>query len=435
MTRRWICIPVLCTFFFVFEFSRPAAAQSSTDPDGERWIATWAAAPQQGRPEPIRLPGAPATARPMGPNVTLNNQTVRMVVRTSIGGSRVRIQLSNAFGTAPLRIGSAHIAIRAKDSAAVAGSDRALTFSGKPAFLIPAGALAVSDPVSLNLAPSADLLVSVYVPSDTGPATIHSVGLHTTYIAKDGDRTGAPEIADAAKSQSWFWLSSVEVSAAPNVAAIVTFGDSITDGTRSTPDTDSSWPSFLARRLSANPATSKIAVLNEGISGNRLFRDAIGPAGLARFDRDVLTQPGVKWVTILEGINDIGAGDGEAFVFGPRPDAPPGENPTSDDLIGAYRQLIARAHARGIKVIGGTLLPFEGAAYYSESGNIVRLAVNQWIRTGHEFDGTIDFDALTRNPMNPNSIRPEFDSGDHLHPNDAGYKAMADGIDLSLFSN
>jgi lysophospholipase L1-like esterase len=424
-------------------FAQSAFAQTST----ERWIPTWVAAPQQGRPTtPIRIAQtpaaaqapastqAPAAARPAGPIVSLNNQTVRMIVHTSIGGSRVRVQLSNAYGVAPLQIGSAHIAVRGKDSGIVSASDRALTFSGKPSFSIPIGAIAVSDPVSLDVPQRGDLMVSVYLPGDTGPATLHSVGLHTTYISKEGDITGAAEIAGAATSQSMFWLSSVDVAAPANVAAIVTFGDSITDGTRSTPDTDSSWPSFLAARLLSNPATSRIAVLNEAISGNRILRDGIGPAGLARFDRDVLTQPGIQWVTILEGINDIGAGIGEAFVFGPRPNSPASENPTPDDIIGAYRQMIERAHTHGIKVIGCTLLPFEGAAYYSEGGNTVRQAVNQWIRTSRAFDAVVDFDAVTRNPQSPNKVRPEFDSGDHLHPNDAGYKAMAEAVDLSIFS-
>jgi lysophospholipase L1-like esterase len=226
----------------------------------------------------------------------------------------------------------------------------------------------------------------------------------------------------------------VDVTALADAAVLVTFGDSITDGTRSTPNTDSSWPSFLARRLLSGKDARRLAVVNEGISGNRILRDGIGPAGLARFDRDVLAQPAVKWVTILEGINDIGAGIGEAFVFGPRPDAPPSENPTPDDLIGAYLQFIQRAHTHGIRVIGCTLLPFEGAPYYSENGNVVRQAVNQWIRTSHAFDAIVDFDAVTRSPEEPNTMRAEFDSGDHLHPNDAGYKAMADAIDLSIFN-
>ena len=425
-----------------------AASQVALAQTAERWIPTWVAAPQQGRPaQPIRIPQAPAAAaqppaatqsaapaRPLGPVVSFNHQTVRMVVRTSIGGNRVRIQLSNAYGGAPLDIGSAHIALRGKDSAIAAGSDRALTFSGKRSFSIPVGAIAVSVPVSLDVPARGNLLFSVFVPGDTGPATLHSVGLHTTYISKEGDSTGASEIADPATSQSWYWLSSVDVASSAQAAALVTFGDSITDGTRSTPNTNSSWPSFLAARLLSGGDAPRLAVLNEGISGNRILRDGIGPAGLARFDRDVLTQPGVKWVTILEGINDIGAGIGEAFVFGPRPNAPPSENPTPDDLIGAYLQMIERAHTHGIRVIGCTLLPFEGAAYYSEGGNTVRQAVNQWIRTSHAFDAIVDFDAVMRNPAKPNTVRAEFDSGDHLHPNDAGYKAMADAVDLSIFT-
>jgi len=415
---------------------RVALAQAKSRLDSvEHWIPTWGAAPQQGRPtQPIRIPQAPAPARPAGPALTFNGQTVRMVVHTSIGGGLVRIQLSNAYGSAPLQIGHAHIALRAKESAAVPGSDRALTFSGKGSFSIPAGAIAVSDPVSLDVQPQGDLLVSVYVPGETEPLTVHSVGLHTTYISKHGDFTGAPEISEPQSTQTWYWLSSVDVTALADAAVLVTFGDSITDGTRSTPNTDSSWPSFLARRLLSGKDARRLAVVNEGISGNRILRDGIGPAGLARFDRDVLAQPAVKWVTILEGINDIGAGIGEAFVFGPRPDAPPSENPTPDDLIGAYLQFIQRAHTHGVRVIGCTLLPFEGAPYYSENGNVVRQAVNQWIRTSHAFDAIVDFDAVTRSPEKPNMMRAEFDSGDHLHPNDAGYKAMADAIDLSIFN-
>jgi lysophospholipase L1-like esterase len=358
-----------------------------------------------------------------------------MIVHTSIGGSRARIRLSNAYGTAALKIGAAHIALRDKNSSIVAGSDRALTFSGKNAISIPPLALVVSDPVNLNVPPLGDVAVTLYVPGDTGPATVLYVGLHTTYISKEGDETARGQIEDAATSQSWFFLSSLEVSAGANAAAVVTFGDSITDGTRSTPNSDSSWPSFLARRLQANPATSNIAVLNEGISANRVLQDGIGAAGLARFDRDVLSQPRVKWVTILEGINDIGAGIGPAFIFGPHPDSPASEEPTADDLIGGYRQMIERAHTLGIKVIGCTLTPFEGAAYYSEPGNKVRKEVNVWIRTSGAFDSVIDFESAVRSPENPNKFRLEFDSGDNLHPNDAGYKAMADAVDLSVFAS
>ncbi len=388
------------------------AALSLAQSPGEHWMPTWVSAQQQPRAQ-----GGPS----------FNNQTVRMIVHTSVGGRRVRVQLSNAYGAAPLTVGAAHIAIHGKDSAIVPDSDRALFFNGKPACTIPAGAFLLSDPVNLEVPPLGDLAVSVYLPADTGPATNHSVGLHTTYISKQGEVTGAATILDSTTAQSWYFLSGIEVLAPGDAAAVVTFGDSITDGTRSTPNTDSSWPSFLARRL------SNIAVLNEGISANRVLRDGIGSSALARFDRDVLGQAGVKWVTILEGINDIGVGLGNTFVFGPRPNAPPSDEVTPDDLIGGYRQMIERAHEHGIKVIGGTLMPFEGAPYYSENGNTVRQAVNRWIRSGGGFDAVIDFEAVTRSADTPNKMRADFDSGDHLHPNDAGYKAMADAVDLKLF--
>jgi lysophospholipase L1-like esterase len=408
---------------------------------GERWIPTWVTAPQSPRasitvPSPAGTSAQPAqqanASRPPAGITAFNDQTVRMIVRASIPGHRIRVHLANYYGERPVTIGATHVALRSKDSGIASGSDRALTFSGKPSFTIPPGARIISDPVDLDVPRSGDLVVSVYSPGDTGPASYHSVGLHTAYIVK-GDATGRTSLENAQTSQSYFWLTSVDVMAPANTFTVVTLGDSITDGTRSTPDTNSTWPSFLARRLSSNPATSHVAVLNEGISANRVLRGGLGDAALARFDRDVLLQPNVKWVTVLEGINDIGAGIGEAFVFGPRPDAPASEVVTPDDLIGAYRQLIERAHNHGIKVIGGTLLPFEGAGYYTQHGNETRQTVNQWIRSSNAYDAVVDFDTLTKDPANPNRIKAEFDSGDHLHPNDTGYKAMAEAINLSLF--
>jgi lysophospholipase L1-like esterase len=384
----------------------------------ERWIPTWAAAPQ--------APRSLGPARAGTFSGAFNNQTARMIVRSSISGHRVRVALSNAYGAAPLSVGGAHLALRAKDSSIVPGSDKALLFNGKPTCSIPVGAFLWSDPLPFEVPKQGDLAISVYVPGDTGIATTHSVGLHTTYIAK-GDAAAAPEIADAVTTVSWYWISSVEVSAPANTASVVTFGDSITDGTRSTPNADASWPAFLARRL------PNVAVLNQGISANRVLRDGFGISALARFDRDVLSQPGVKWVTILEGINDIGAGIGPEFIFAPRPNAPAAEVVTADELIGAYKQMIERAHEHGIKVFGSPLTPFEGAGYYSDHGNETRQTVNQWIRTSKAFDAVIDFDAVVKDPQSPNKMRADYDSGDHLHPNDTGYKAMADAVNLSLF--
>ena len=349
-----------------------------------------------------------------------------MIVHTSIGGRRARVELSNLFGSAPMAIGSAHIALRDKESSIVSGSDRALTVNGKTSFRIPPGAALISDPVDLNVPALGDLAISVYIPGDSGTLTTHANALHTTYISREGDATAAPSIADAATSRSWYWISDVEVLAPADAAAIVTLGDSITDGTASTVDTDRSWPAFLARRLAANQATSNLAVLNEGIAGNGISREIAGPNALARFDRDVLTRPGVKWMTILEGINDIGTTT--------RQNTPQENAVTPDELIGAMRQLIERAHTHGIKVIGCTLTPYEGAAYYSEAGEAIRQAVNRWIRTGGAFDAVVDFEAVTRDSNNPKTFRADFNERDHLHPNDAGYKAMADAIDLAIFA-
>jgi lysophospholipase L1-like esterase len=409
--KTWvICGLILAQGLFVQTFGQTGA---------ERWIPTWVAASQ-----------APRSLGPARAGVfsgAFNNQTARMIVHTTIGGRRVRVALSNAYGSAPLTVGAAHIALRAKDSAIAAGSDHALLFNGKPTCSIPVGAFLWSDPIAMEVPKAGDLAVSVYVPGDTGIATTHSVGLHTTYISKQGDATSAAEMTDAQTTLSWYWLSGVEVSAPANTAAVVTFGDSITDGTRSSPNADASWPSFLSRRLNTIP------VLNMGISANRVLRDGFGISALARFDRDVLSISGVKWVTVLEGINDIGAGIGPEFIFAPQPNAKPSDVVTADELIGAYKQMIERAHEHGIKVYGSPLTPFEGAAYYTEHGNETRQTVNQWIRTSKAFDAVIDFEAVVKDPANPNKMRADFDSGDHLHPNDKGYQAMADAIDPALF--
>lgn len=394
----------------------PAGAQ-------ERWVPTWTASPIS-----FPVPAQPAAGKqPPAARIdrSFNNQTVRMVVRTSIPGKRVRIQLSNAYGTSALEIGAAHIALRSKDSEIVAGSDRTLTFSGKPKTSIPPGALVVSDPVDLDVPKLGDLAVSVHVPGETGPPTIHTTGLHTTFLTT-GDTTGQSAMADAATTVSYYWLASVDVPEPANAGLIVAFGDSITDGATSTPNTNSSWPAVLAERLARSAARLNLAVVNQGIGGNRLLRDVAGTNALARLDRDVFSQTGVKWLILLEGINDIGRATTTA---GPRDGTV-----SSDDLIAAYKQIIARAHMRGIKVMGGTLTPYQGAGYYSEAGEAIREAANAWIRTSGAFDAVVDFEAAVRDPQNPKQFRPGFNITDHLHPNDAGYKAMAEAIDLSYFT-
>lgn len=372
----------------------------------ERWLATWGAAMQQ-----------PAA------NVTFSNQTVRMFVRASVGGRRVRLQLSNMYGTAPVVLGPVHIALHGEGSSIVAGSDRALLFSGKPTVKIPPGAVVVSDAVNLDVPALGDLAISIYAPEGTGPAPRQSTALRTNYIAP-GDVTSATELTGATTTANWFWVSGIEVIAPANAGAIVVLGASSAAGTTSTPNTNRSWPSVLAERLQANAATRNLSVINMGIAGNRVLGDSpnAGVGALARFDREVLGPAGVQWLMLFEGTNDVGglARDPQSM--------------TADDLIGAYRQMIERAHAHGIKVIGCTLNPFQGMAYYTEQSEATRLAVNNWILTSGAFDATVDFDAVTRDPANPKQLRPAFNNGDHLHPNDAGYKAMAEAIDLSIFS-
>lgn len=418
----------------------------------EHWVATWATAQQlvrlpaggRGGPPPqaqlaptIAQQGATAANPPQAPpaavgrgrggprtNIppTVNDQTIRMVVHTSIGGSRVRVQLSNAIGAAELTIGAAHIAVRARESEIVPTTDRMLTFSGKPDCTIQPGVLLLSDPVDLQVAPLSDLAVSIYIPNDTGPPTNHTLGLHTAYISK-GDATGQSVMPEPSTTFGYLWLSSVDVVAAPNAFAVVAFGDSITDGYATTRDANLAWPALLAKRMAAKKATAHIAVVNQGISGNQVLRDGVGPSALARFERDVLSRPGVKWMILLEGINDIN-------IRGRNPG--PGAL-TSDELIAGYRQIIERAHSHGIKIIGATIMPEEGVPTASERGEELRLSVNQWIRTSHAFDAVVDFDAVVRDPERPIRLRAAFDPGDHIHPNDAGNQAMADAFDLAIF--
>lgn len=389
----------------------------------EHWVATWAASPVATNiPAAPAKPAAGAPAAPPAPAGPapirgFKNQTVRMVANTSIGGRSVRVELANTFGAAPLKVASAHIALRDHDSAIVPASDRKLTFSGLAAATIPPGASMISDPVDLAVPATGDVVVSVYIPGDSGPPTQHGTGLHTTYISSEGDFSGVPDFTPARTSFSWYFLSGIQVLAPADTGVIVAFGDSITDGATSTNDTDSAWPSFLARRLQ-DAGVTNLAVVNEGISGNRVLADGAGVSALARFERDVLTQPGIRYLVFMEAINDIGVTAGAV---------------TAEEIIAIYKQMIARAHMRGIKVIGATLTPYEGARYYSEAGEGVRTAVNQWIRTTGMLDGMLDFDLVTRDPASPRKFRPGFNIRDNLHPNDAGYKAMADSIDLSLF--
>jgi lysophospholipase L1-like esterase len=379
----------------------------------EQWTASWGTAPA----------GPPAEANVQA----FNGQTLRLIVHTSIGGTRARIRVSNEFGSTPLRLGAARIALRASGSDIATGSDRALTFSGQEGITIPPGARVLSDPVELNVPPLADLAVSLYLPGQVRTTTLHSAGLQTSFVSLPGNFTAAPTLPVQRTIDNWPFLTEVDVQTSGT--AIVTLGDSITDGTRSTVDTRNRWTDWLVRRLQTvrDPVLgmhSRIGVVNRGISGNRLLGDAPNPlAGrsiLERFDRDVLATAGVKCMTLMIGINDIG-------------NSSPANPVTAADLTAGYRQVIARAHAKGIAVYGATLTPFEGAGYYSADKEVVRQAVNNWIRTSDEFDGVIDFDQVVRDPARPSRFLPMFDSGDHLHPSDAGYQAMGNAVPLTLF--
>ena len=384
------------------------------------WIGTWAASPQPvwgaDFPVPLNMPR------------NLWNQTLRQVARVSIGGSRVRVVLSNEYGDRPLLIGAAHIANAGQGAAIASGSDRALTFGGQPSVIVPPGAPIVSDPVDLEVPPLGSVAVSVFLPETTPLETVHWEGVQTAFIAA-GDHTGDGEIKPEATMKSRALLSEIMVEAPADATAIVTFGDSITDGANSTIDANRRWPDLLAERLQ-KAGQAHVAVLNEGISGARVLSDRMGTNALARFDDDVAAQPHASTVVLMMGINDIGW---PGSPLAPHEDAPP-----ADAIIEGYKQLIARAHLHGLRIIGATLTPFADTfkglpfeTYYNEQKEQEREAVNGFIRSG-AFDGVIDFDAVVRDPANPKHVQARFDSGDHLHPNDAGYAAMADAVDLGM---
>jgi len=392
-------------------------ALSSSAP---HWVATWGTSP------------APQLAddQMRSAHLEFSDQTLREVVHTSIGGGAVRVRLSNVFGKQGVEIGTVHLAVRGKNAEIAPGTDRALTFSGRPSVTIPPNAMILSDPVKLAVQPNSDLAVSIYLPNRALGGGVHYAAEQTSYIGQ-GDQAGSPAISQPQTVTSWIWLAGVDVQAAESAGAVVAFGDSITDGARSTLDANHRWPDILAARLRARKGR-ELSVVDAGIGGNRILHDAqsnvrFGINALARFDRDVLEQPGVKYVVVLEGINDLGHAGSSA---------PLSETVTADDLIAALRQLIVRAHERGVKIFGATLTPFEGTVfngYFSPEKEAKRKALNQWIRTAKEFDGVIDFDKAVSDPAHPDRVLPAYDSGDHLHPGDAGYKAMADSIDLTLF--
>ena len=399
-----------------------AALIAAAPASAESWARSWAASPQAPTPSGGRFPGSP----------TFHDQTVRQIVRLSGGGSKVRIRFTNEYGATPVQVGGAHVALAGDGSAIGPGTDHVLTFGGKPTATIAPGAPLLSDPVDMKAAPLARLAISLYLPGQVDSCTCHGTAMQVGYIAS-GDATGAAELTDSKPLQQRAMVSGVDVASERPAKTIVAFGDSITDGVGSTPGANHRWPDLLADRLVKRGGPA-VDVANQGISGNRVLGDGAGVSALARFDRDVLATPGLAYVIVFEGINDIGVGyapkDGPSARFFPPNAGPP---PTAEDLIAADRQMIARAHELGVKIYGATIAPYEGAAYASPEGDKVREAVNHWIRTSHAFDGVLDFDKALRDPAHPARIRDGFHAGDHLHGSDAGYHAVANSIDLTLF--
>ena len=376
-----------------------------------KWVGTWAASPML------------ADGRWMRP---VTNSTLREIVHISNGGAQLRLRFTNEFGVDPLTISNAHVASSAGGSDIKTGTDHAVMFGGSASVRIAPGGVIYSDPVDFSVPPLADIAVSFFVPGQNMRAeTAHLAAAQDNFIA-DGDQTSAVSLTQPRTARSWYFFDGIDVPAADGARAIATMGDSITDGTASTPNANKRWPNVLAERLKQEHGLENVAVLDEGIGGNRVLNEQSGPSALSRFDRDVLGQSGVKYLTILEGINDIGRLANTRMLA-------PEDDITAQNLEHALTQLADRAHEHGIKVFAATLTPYGGAGYWSEKGEQVRKDYNNWIRTSGVFDGVIDFDKITADPANPDRFNPTYDSGDHLHPNDAGYKAMGEGIDLKLF--
>jgi len=371
------------------------------------WVTSWSASPQRSA-------------------ASFDDQTVRDIVFTSVGGDEVRLVLSNVFGITPLQVGRATVAVSGSGAAVVPGTVGQVTVAGSASFQIPAGAQMLTDPVRMRVPALHDLAVSLYLPDQTGAATNHSDAQQVNWVSAGDHAADTGGGAFTTETQSWYYVSDLIVRSPRAAGTVVAFGDSITDGFQSTVGANARWPNDLARRLDALHGPT-LSVADEGISGNRIVPDTLhrGVSALARFERDALDQAGVRTIILLEGINDFG--------FSATP-----PNPLTDvsagQVIAGYQQLIAQAHARGLKIIGATLLPFKGAGYYTVAAEAKREAVNDWIRHSGAFDAVIDFDRLIRDPSDPLTMNPAYDSGDHLHPNDAGYQVLANAINLNMLS-
>jgi lysophospholipase L1-like esterase len=384
-------------------------------PPGAHWVTTWAAAMQP----PL-----------LGPGERIAEQTLRQVVHLSLGGSLIRIRFTNVFGSEPLEIDAASVALRSEGANLVAGSQRALSFDGARSVTILPGQERLSDPVQLEVHDEADLAVSTYVAKVAQGATSLVAAHQTTYLSQPGNHVADADFLVLSSIGSWLWLTDVEVNR-PDASTVVAFGDSITEGQGSSSDLNARWPDVLARRLMA--CGIELSVANAGISGNRVLNDLVGPSAEKRFERDVLARSNVRYALLLEGINDIGLSSLGESLLGPLLQSILGPTVSAEEILEGYTRIVTRAHAVGISIYVGTLLPYGGSFYADEAGERKRQRINDWIRTSNVFDGFIDFDAVVRDPAHPDRLQPRYNSGDSLHPSDAGYAAMGQAIDLRLF--
>ncbi len=408
---------LLCVPFLLFGSS---ANDVHVGDDQTRWIGSWAASQQLVEPNNALDPA------------DLRDLTLRQIVHLSLGGNTIRLHLSNRFGVIPLHVTALHVArpLSSGSEKIAPASDMAVTFSGSSDVVIPAHADYLSDPVSFSVNALSDVAITLHLDAAPVEQTGHPGSRATSYITH-GDLVSAPEFRGVRTVEHWYFISGIDVYVPSQASAIAILGDSITDGHGATTNGNDRWTDVLAQRLQADPSTRNLAVLNQGIGGNRLLTDGLGPNALARFDQDVIAQPGVRYLMVLEGINDIGMLARNGLV--PRAE----HEELVRRIIDAYAQIIARSHTHGIKVIGATIMPFVGSSYYhpASASEADRQAVNEWIRTPGHFDAVIDFDKITRDPQHPECLLPLFDSGDHLHPAPAGYAAMARGVPLSLFAH